>query len=109
MGRDIKYKAWLPTIKKMTYGHTLDEWLLHFPHVEDFSEDAVWLQYTGLKDNNGREVYEGDICKTTKFIGVVEWRRTQYALMVNENTWTGMMGEIEVIGNIYENPELLEV
>ncbi|OME08877.1 YopX family protein, partial [Paenibacillus odorifer] len=81
MGREIKYKAWLPTIKKMTYGHTLEQWLLDFPHLEDFSEDTVWLQYTGLKDKNGREIYEGDFIQNENTIGEIEWVQEHCAFM----------------------------
>ena len=83
-------------------------------------------QYTGLKDKDGKEIFEGDILKTDKFIGVIEYNDIVAALVVkiNDSTdnyyhWSFLNeGDItrnsqlqytERIGNIYENPELLEV
>lgn len=68
-------------------------------------------QYTGLRDNNGKEIYEGDILSYYSALvpkgsnpivkQVVTWKEYQYAGI---NNWGGA----EIIGNIHENPELLE-
>lgn len=77
-------------------------------------------QFTGLKDKNGKEIYEGDICNCREYecFGKVEWNNEEagfYFCVVmegggfEEEHLYDYVDELEVIGNIYENPELLEV
>ncbi|MEE6716121.1 YopX family protein [Schleiferilactobacillus harbinensis] len=80
------------------------------------------MQYTGLHDKNGREIYEGDIVKMhivvlspDDKVGRVEYTPEYgYSLLMHgrrarQNDWANDEGEnYEVIGNIFENPELLE-
>ena len=68
--------------------------------------DFVLMQYTGLKDKNGKEIYEGDILKTkygTKF---------SFNDLVEYHIWKmkapNAFYDVEIIGNIYENPELTQ-
>ena len=74
-------------------------------------------QYTGLTDKNGKKIYEGDIIQSleTKETAVVQWFPEHFAFMVwcKSSNEVGFLYEctksnIEVIGNIYDNPELLE-
>ena len=73
-------------------------------------------RYTGLKDKNGNRIWENDIIKheVSDTIGTVKWYQEDYVgwcvddFMIDEQQFTDeMWGECEVIGNIYDNPELL--
>jgi uncharacterized phage protein (TIGR01671 family) len=100
-------------------------------HPEGWLDDYPLMQYTGLKDKTGREIYEGDIVRYETEDGDVWtaqiiWDTGEENIFIsgfkaqpihditdeiyddNGNPPLGWTGEIEVIGNIYENPELLE-
>lgn len=82
-------------------------------HLTDLAIDENTLgQYTGLKDKNGKEIYEGDILKGTfygfpiiehDYVFSVYWDERHKSFMTDYFEPT----ECEVIGNIYENPELI--
>lgn len=107
--REHKYKAW------DTYSKC---WLLYFeisPRGLIFQNNigranALLVEYTGLHDKNGKEIYEGDIVKRTKawevlWMGYGWWLRN---IKDGASFPLGRYEVYEVIGNIYENPELLE-
>ena len=77
-------------------------------------DDIELMQYTGLKDKNHLKIYEGDIVKFEDELYKVIYDTDECRfLLVDEGDGTRVLGGwrshlIEVIGNIYENPELLE-
>lgn len=85
-------------------------------------KSVILMQSTGSKDKNGAEIYEGDIVKPVSFsswIGVVKYSPKNAAYILDdhnnefrrgENVYLSQFNEgLEVKGNIYENPELMEV
>lgn len=92
-----------------------------------FIEEVPTLQCTGLKDKNGREICDGDILKfklledfaafgtNEKYVEIIAPVIYEYGVFFIEQSENSIflgqlpMSEIEVVGNIYENPELLEV
>jgi len=83
-------------------------------------EGRYLMQYTGLHDKNGKEIYEGDIIKTFGLLdnitGPVEFSDYKLTWQIHPSRWNEDVGfelfdirvHLEVIGNIYENPDLLE-
>lgn len=86
-------------------------------------KNVILMQYTGLLDKNGKEIYEGDILKVFTVVGFDEeayeniegyknyevcWDSNRACFMLGDNeTDFAEEDDFEVIGNIYENPELL--
>ncbi len=130
--REIKFRGKTGTTegKKWVYGYLYKiksffsedyQYFIKNEHLQETSVDEDTIgQYTGLKDKNGKEIYEGDIVRTKymdkTFIVWVEYS-DEYAefvtkckeiLFFDEPLSDIGRADREVIGNIYDNPELLE-
>ena len=130
--REIKFRAWHKFAKQMLYmdKHTkltfywdCGGWLMDEGISRAIStEVGILMQYTGLHDKNGKEIYEGDIIKGlrdadldySQEITQVEYRGSAFVegyfgRPLDVYTSSYHYGNtLEVIGNIYENPELLK-
>jgi hypothetical protein len=108
--REIKFRAWHLNILVMENNvHQLDR----FSEIIASPEKYELMQYAGLKDKNGKEIYEGDIVQR----GIVMFDRGKFQGFYYESgggiaeRWEDDLYQernIEVLGNIYENPELLK-
>lgn len=139
MKREIKFRVYSQSICVMYDPDKAKQFggnLYNIPMMRDGvlvgDIDDIYMQFTGLKDKNGKEIYEGDIvkCSDSRIASVVwqEWKwmiqskpfskmEKSYSKMDKEEGETsiiiqdasryGKLKNTEIIGNIYENPELL--
>ncbi len=130
--REIKFRAW-DKIHKEIKEVAIISWISRFAALwnvrgnvritidRDFG-DIELMQYTGLKDKNGKEIYEGDILRIT---GKYFRKSIQENMLVEydeSKAWFGVVdalhtvdlglfdceNDVEIVGNKWENPELLE-
>lgn len=113
MKREIKFRAWSKESNKMMNWYFIKSVnnltkLLTLNHVEV-------MQFTGLTDKNGKEIYEGDVLKASDSIIEIEYKGRGFEgiylnkdEMFNSPIQNNNYLYWEIIGNIYENPELLK-
>lgn len=121
MKRVIKFRIW---------SNLLNEWLTNyeiiqhnpyaitinhiFNYIDVIEGDIVYQQYTGINDINGGEIYEGDIIQRQPSFGQVyeciySLDESAYILKYsNDFIYLSDFENLQIIGNIFENPELLK-
>lgn len=134
--REIKFRAWVKEEYKfsnseagMYTGFSFKDIYSGHDEANTYCEDEkilqepkwnnlILMQYTGLKDKNDKDIYEGDIYRHNSEYGYHARDKKLYVVEslsdffqekgLDEGEYNGDWSVIEVIGNIYENPELLE-
>ena len=127
--REIKLRAWIRVEKRFDYSGDLRDYdyaRRYFNSLEDNDiddGDVILMQYTGLKDKNGKEIYEGDIVRVEylnypesdkeklmdTYVSPITFRNGFFAFSDGYEYRVPCQGclRTEVIGNIHENPDLL--
>ena len=133
--REIKFRVWDKKNKKMYYGYEPDRpnmidldgnlYITGAGNKDEYGgptdyisgcdqENYILMQYTGRKDVNGKEIYEGDIIADDagRIIGYVIYDETSAVYLLKfelgGDYYLNRFTEYKIIGNIYQNPELLE-
>ena len=128
--REIKFRAWLKEDKKMENVKTMDftdktirclkknEFINAYLLRRVNFDDVELMQYTGLKDKNGKEIYENDLISCNKHKNIVVFfeggcfkvkylRNSTTTITCTLNSFLEKY-KCKISGNIYEHPELLE-
>lgn len=124
--REIKFRGFNRKNGVWLYGFYLQNRSAHFVCPDEFADGKSWDdyeigpetrgEYTGQKDKNGREIYEGDVLKWDEddesSVVVYDSQNALFGMQYQGGRIYGLYDckqkELEVIGNIHDNPELLE-
>jgi len=121
--REMKFRCYNKASKKMHPINDLSE-CDHLAAIEGLLTNIDLMQYTGLKDKKGKEIYEGDILSYDKKddcfkdwpknqpfpIGEVVWLKDEagFGWLQEDDGYESIIKDHVIIGNIYENPELIK-
>lgn len=130
--RDIKFRAWDKTINQMNYKVLVGNTDTNDPNytcnsilIKEPPEDVKWMnadeycidlmQYTGLKDKNGKEIYDGDVLDLSGNYYVCEFYYGRFRIVNPKDKLQGLshfenetQDYLEIIGNIYQDKHLLK-
>jgi uncharacterized phage protein (TIGR01671 family) len=124
--REIEFRAWHRQQKyiydniAVSDEHTVGYEAQKNNFNAETSKDIVVLQFTGRRDKNGKKIFEGDILKVNRVAGpvVVRWNDEAVGFVLEnpqaataakrQVDWPGGERSIKILGNIFENPEILE-
>lgn len=130
MSREIKFRCWDAKARFMKDDGTLPEGQPHMKYNIGLSVGKGWhtgidglhvryddpelpiMQFTGLTDNNGKEIYEGDIMDFgNNRVFYISYVGCQFVATFSERVINTMIPihAFEIIGNIYQNPELVSI
>lgn len=112
MNREIKFRV--KDINDNWHYYTLGDFVCHTPIPAQLNPET-WTQYTGLKDAEGVEIYEGDVIEWFGNNWIIEWEDSDASFFAVEIVDRVMHesgqewgGDCKVVGNIYQNREVLD-
>ena len=121
--KDIKFRVWDNERNAMFNSKSVDidffegkieitsDTIRYDEVYTDEIKDFELMQYVGCKDKNNKEIYEGDIVKTKEHTGQIIYSKGMFFIDVKGDFYLPIYNVsefMEVIGNIYENPDLLD-